>query len=329
MIDDKIRVRLSDSVETALKWGEGVLLTLHQCRGKVQSRKVQIFQEQVQGPAQPRATQVRGQRRQQLDIALDTSGWIETLHSNRNLSPATGKSYEPLTPKHFSFNAPAGACPVCHGLGQKMVFDEGLVVPDQEKSLEQGAILPWRRGGKRMVVYYKSMLRGVAAHYRAKSRERLTKICRRISSRCCSGARAETEIEFTFWRAGKTSKVTRPVRRSDSEPGTAVSGERKRIHAEPAEGFMSPQFCDACKGQRLKPEILAVTTGKEVQSPKSKVQGQPETPECELQLRPQAPEEAAEFARPHSGTFHSRVFRSWMSARFRSNGRTSFLPSSS
>src|SRR5689334_23694176 len=40
---------------------------------------------------------------------------------------------EPLTPKHFSFNAPSGACPVCHGLGQKMVFDEGLIVPDVEK----------------------------------------------------------------------------------------------------------------------------------------------------------------------------------------------------
>src|SRR5437660_2410757 len=94
-----------------------------------------------------------------------SNGWIETLHSNRNLSPATGKSYEPLTPKHFSFNAPSGACPVCHGLGQKMVFDEELVVPDPEKSLEQGAILPWRRGGKRMVAYYKSLLRGITSHY--------------------------------------------------------------------------------------------------------------------------------------------------------------------
>ena len=73
-------------------------------------------------------------------------------------SPATGKSYEPPTPKHFSFNAPAGACPVCHGLGQKMVFDEGLVVPDPEKSLES-AVQPWRRAGKRMIIYYKAMLR--------------------------------------------------------------------------------------------------------------------------------------------------------------------------
>ncbi|MGH7971213.1 MAG: excinuclease ABC subunit UvrA, partial [Limisphaerales bacterium] len=131
VMDEKVRIRLSDSVETALKWGEGVLRTLHQ-------------------PPEPSGPSGTSQP------ASNPVPWLETLHSNRNLSPATGKSYEPLTPKHFSFNAPAGACPVCHGLGQKMVFDEELVVPDPEKSLEQGAVLPWRRGGKRIVVYYKA-----------------------------------------------------------------------------------------------------------------------------------------------------------------------------
>src|SRR5581483_10508136 len=171
VIDDKIRVRLSDSVETSLRWGNGVLLALHE--------------------AQP------------------GTGWVETLHSNRNLSPATGKSYEPLTPKHFSFNAPAGACPVCHGLGQKMVFDEGLVVPDQEKSLEQGAVLPWRRGGKRMVVYYKAMLRAVAGHYQASLETPYKDLPDDFKRKLLQGTGAE-EIEFTFWRAGKPSNIKRP-----------------------------------------------------------------------------------------------------------------------
>ncbi len=154
VIDERIRVRLSDSVETALKWGEGTLLTLHQLPdgdGKGDGK--------VSG-AKPKAegTAPNGHS------GATSSIWLETLHSNRNFSPATGKSYEPLTPKHFSFNAPVGACPTCHGLGQKMVFDADLVVPDPEKSLEGGAVLPWRRGGKRMIVYYKSMLRAVAAH---------------------------------------------------------------------------------------------------------------------------------------------------------------------
>src|SRR5436309_993089 len=130
VIDDKIRIRLSDSVETALKWGEGRLLLLHQPPG------------------------------------LETASWTQTLYSNRMHSPATGQSFDAPTPQHFSFNSPFGACPVCHGLGQKMVLDEGLIVPDPEKSLEQGAILPWRRGGKRMVAYYKSLLSALAGHYR-------------------------------------------------------------------------------------------------------------------------------------------------------------------
>ena len=173
VIDEKIRVRLSDSVETALRWGQGVLLTLHQlpdAESKVQSPKPKVGTRETDAVPESgithhasRITAPTSPNHQ--PSTLNPSAWVETLHSNRNLSPATGKSYEPLTPKHFSFNAPAGACPVCHGLGQKLVFDESLMVPDPDKSLEQGAVLPWRRGGKRMVVYYKGLLRGVAAHY--------------------------------------------------------------------------------------------------------------------------------------------------------------------
>jgi excinuclease ABC subunit A len=234
VIDDKIRVRLSDSVETALKWGEGVLLTLHQ----------------EPGAAPQAATPATG----------STANWTETVHSNRNLSPATGKSYEPLTPKHFSFNAPAGACPVCHGLGQKMVFDEGLVVPDAEKSLEQGAVLPWRRGGKRMIVYYKGLLKGIASHC-GQSLETPYKDLPDDFKKVLMHGTGETEVDFNFWRAGKISKVTRPFE------GVVHNLERLYVESESEftrnrlKAFMSPQFCDACNGRRLKPEILAVRLG--------------------------------------------------------------------
>src|SRR5439155_14384199 len=134
--------------------------------------------------------------------------WIETLHSNRNYSPATGKSFETLTPKHFSFNAPAGACPVCHGLGQKLVLDETLIVPDPEKSLEGGAILPWRRGGKRMVVYYKAMLRGLAGHYGVSLEAPYKDLPEHFKEALMHGS-GQTDIEFHFWRAGKVTAVKR------------------------------------------------------------------------------------------------------------------------
>jgi excinuclease ABC subunit A len=244
VIDDKIRVRLSDSVETALKWGEGILLTLHQLaasESKVQSSKSKVEPEAgTQAAARPAGEE-----------------WIETLHSNRNFSPATGKSYEPLTPKHFSFNAPNGACPVCHGLGQKMVFDEQLVVPDSEKSLEQGAVLPWRRGGKRMIVYYKATLRAVAGHYNI-SLETPYKDLPEEFKRALLWGSGATEIEFTFWRAGKQSKITRPFEGVIPNLERLYHESESEFTKNRLKAFMSPQFCDACGGQRLKPEILAV-----------------------------------------------------------------------
>ncbi len=261
VMDDKVRVRLQDSVATALQWGEGVMLTLHQLsEPKVQSPKSKVGQ-----PLTPSLSPSDGKRVAEgraRGSSSQSDGWIETLHSNRMYSPATGKSYEPLTPKHFSFNAPSGACPVCHGLGQKMVFDEGLVVPDPEKSLESGAVLPWRRGGKRMIVYYKAMLRAIAGHYDQSLEQPYKDLSDDFKEILLHGSGA-TEIEFSFWRAGKASKVKRVFE--------GVLPNMERLYAESEseftrnrlKAFMSPQFCDACNGQRLKPEILAVTLGKQ------------------------------------------------------------------
>jgi excinuclease ABC subunit A len=260
VIDEKIRVRLSDSVETALKWGEGVLLTLHQTpENEGRGTRVEGRGAEVKGQPEGQGTVIGSVG------AQSSNGWIERLHSNRNLSPATGKSYEPLTPKHFSFNAPAGACPVCHGLGQKMVFDEGLVVPDPEKSLEQGAILPWRRGGKRMVTYYKGLLRGVAAHYE-QSLEKPYKDLPEDFKRALLWGSGEAGIEFTFWRAGKMSKVKRPFEGVIPNLQRLYQESESEFTRNRLKGFMAPQFCDACDGQRLKPEILAVRLGDLVQS---------------------------------------------------------------
>jgi len=227
VIDAKIRVRLSDSVETALKWGEGRLLVLHQ---------------------PPDA---------------DAASWQEMVLSNRLFSPETGQSFDRLTPKHFSFNSPFGACPVCHGLGQKLVFDETLVVPDPEKSLEQGAVLPWRRGGKRMIVYYKSMLRAVAQKYGQSLEVPYRSLPDEFKSVLLRGSGAE-EVEFHFWRAGKLSKVTRPFEGVIPNLHRLYQESESEFTRNRLKAFMSPELCDACGGRRLKPEILAVTLGDSV-----------------------------------------------------------------
>ncbi len=247
VMEDKVRVRLQDSVETALRWGQGVIVTLHQVA------------EGRAGSPLP-AARGKGSDGAHGVTRPTNEEWIETLHSNRMYSPGTGKSYEKPTPKHFSFNSPNGACPVCHGLGQKMVFDEGLVVPDTDKSLEQGAVLPWRRGGKRMIVYYKAMLKAVATHY-GQDLEAPYKNLPDDFKRVLMRGSGNTEITFYFARAGKVSTVKRPFE--------GVLPNLERLYAESEseftrnrlKAFMSPQFCDACEGKRLRPEILAVTLG--------------------------------------------------------------------
>jgi excinuclease ABC subunit A len=239
VIDDKIRVRLGDSVETALRWGNGVLLALHQLPAAAN----------VGSPKNNVPARSDGHR----------DHWVETLHSNKMCSPATGKSFDPPTPKHFSFNAPAGACPVCHGLGQKMIFDENLAVPDPELTLES-AIQPWRRSGKRMNIYYKALLRSVAAHFGVSLETPYKNLPDEFKKVLLNGS-GEDEIEFKFWRAGKVSSISRPFE------GVLPNLERLAMESESEfvrnrlKQYMSPQFCDACKGKRLKPEILAVTLG--------------------------------------------------------------------
>jgi excinuclease ABC subunit A len=238
VIDEKIRVRLGDSVQTALRLGEGVMFTLHQLPSL--------------SPSDGERAGVRG-------ASAQSETWIETLHSNKMCSPATGKSYDPPTPKHFSFNAPAGACPVCHGLGQKMIFDDALVVPDMDLPLD-GAIQPWRRAGKRLIIYYKAMLRSVAAHFNVSTETPYKDLPEDFKKVLLHGSGAD-DIEFKFWRAGKISSITRPFE------GVLPNLERLATDSESEfirtrlKAYMSPQFCDACRGRRLKPEILAVTLG--------------------------------------------------------------------
>jgi excinuclease ABC subunit A len=195
-------------------------------------------------------------------LASTTDGaWLETLHSNKMCSPATGKSYDPPTPKHFSFNAPAGACPVCHGLGQKMVFDEHLVVPNFDEPLES-AIQPWRRAGKRMNIYYKAMLRSVAGHFNVDLQTPWKDLPENFKTVLLNGS-GEENVEFKFWRAGKVSSIDRPFE------GVLPNLERLATESESEfirnrlKAYMTPQFCDVCGGKRLKPEILAVTLGGE------------------------------------------------------------------
>jgi excinuclease ABC subunit A len=175
------------------------------------------------------------------------------------VSPATGQTFEPPTAQHFSFNSPRGACPVCHGLGQKRVFDPALIVPDPTKSLEDGAVHPYRRlGGKRMVSYYKGLLKGMASHYGVAMDRPWKDLPADFHQKLLHGTGPE-EIAFWFQHAGAPRQTRKPFE--------GILPNLERLYAESESEFtrnrlkayMTLAPCDACHGQRLRPELLAVT----------------------------------------------------------------------
>ena len=220
VITDKIRSRLTDSVELALKEGGGVLIVLFQ--------------------------------------ADTETAWTEKLYSEKHACPDCGVSIEKLTARHFSFNSPYGACPDCSGLGSKLVFDESLVVPNPELSIEDGAIPPWRRGGRRLILYYKALLRAVAKQCEF-SLETPFKDLSADMRRLLLHGSGDKDMTFGYWRGGAFRKYEKPfegvlpnLARRYTETDSDFTRQRLR-------DYMSKQSCPTCKGARLRPEILACT----------------------------------------------------------------------
>lgn len=173
--------------------------------------------------------------------------------SSKLACPKCGTAMEELEPRLFSFNAPAGACPQCMGLGTQMVFDPALIVPEESLSLDQGAIRPWVDSR-----YYTQLLQTVAevAGFSTKIPWRdLPEEARQIVFHGYSG-----RVHFTFRGPyGRTREddvryigvldvLTRRLREAETD--------RQR---EEIDEYMSARPCAACGGQRLRPEALAVT----------------------------------------------------------------------
>jgi excinuclease ABC subunit A len=225
LVQDKVRIRLADSVETALRWGEGVLLILCQ---KPEDRDAEI--------------------------------WEEWTRSNRLYSPETGKTFERLEAKHFSFNSLCGACESCHGLGQQMEFDLDLIIPDRKKSLEDGAVASWHKVPKSQIAVHLGMLKDLAAHYHQSMEAPYKNLKPSFHEALLYGSGDEL-IDFHTGKMGSRRVSSRTFE------GVIPSMERQFEESESEtsrnrlKGFMSPVACEACQGLRLRPEVLAATLG--------------------------------------------------------------------
>jgi excinuclease ABC subunit A len=216
-IEPGLRSRLTDSIELALREGDGRLTALVERAGSPP----------------------------------------EEIHfSEKNACLTCQRAFEDLSPSHFSFNSPHGACPACLGLGVRPVFDESRVVPDPSRSLRQGAIQAWRRGGRRLILYYNTLLRGLAKQFGFSLDTPYQDLPGDVRHLLMKGSGEET-VETVRWSRGAWRKSRKPfegvlpnlerrLRETDSE---SVRQALRRYQVR--------QPCDACGGRRLRPEVLA------------------------------------------------------------------------
>jgi excinuclease ABC subunit A len=185
----------------------------------------------------------------------------EVLFSEHLACPDCGVSYPEIEPSLFSFNSPQGACSACGGLGTQLAIDPDKVVPRQELSLREGAIRPWEQ---RTSAYYYPVLEALAEHYQFDLRTPFQKLPASIQKIILYGS-GETSIRFYYDQEGRRETYAKPFE------GVIPNLERRYketnsgyIHEEISE-YMVTTPCPTCKGNRLKPESLAITlSGKSI-----------------------------------------------------------------
>jgi excinuclease ABC subunit A len=215
-----VRTRLADSVETALKLADGIMLVLVQ--------------------------------KTDADVKNGGNGdWQQVIYSEKfACSKHPQCSLSELSPRLFSFNSPYGACKQCDGLGTILEFDPDLIVPDKSVSLENGAIDAWRKGGKRMNIFYNRLIKRFCRNVgisKASPFELIPQDIRRVLMFGTSDADwKKYGMEFE----GVIPNLTRRWKTTTSEYVKA------RLHS-----YLSEQPCRSCHGARLCPEASAVTIG--------------------------------------------------------------------
>jgi excinuclease ABC subunit A len=191
-------------------------------------------------------------------VTIDVVGGEPQTFSERFACPEHGVGLPELQPRVFSFNSPHGACPRCTGLGAQQEIDPDLLVPDPALSIGEGALVPWSLGSSS---YYESIIQAIAERYEIDLDTPWFKLSEEQQNLFLYGTNGD-KIYVTYRNRmgrrraymlafeGIVPSLERRYKETDS------SQQRERI-----EEYMSFRPCPACKGARLRPEVLAVTVG--------------------------------------------------------------------
>ena len=182
----------------------------------------------------------------------------ERTYSEHMACHDCGISFEELEPRSFSFNSPFGACPDCSGIGTKLEVDEELVIPNDELSINEGAIAPW--SGGQSSEYFSRLLEGLAGEIKFSMDTPWKKLSVKAKEAVLYGSDYEVHVKYKN-RYGRVRNYTTGfegivsfVERRHSETDSDFSRDKY-------EAYMRETPCPVCKGSRLKPEVLAVTIG--------------------------------------------------------------------
>ena len=188
---------------------------------------------------------------------LDLIDSGEIFFSQKAACTQCGISIPALTPQMFSFNNPQGACSECGGLGTKRYFDPDLIIPDQNLSLREGAIVPW---ANRHSVYFTQMLDSLCQHYQIDIYTPLKDLPKKVQEVLLYGS-GDEEIKFYYEKDDRRYYHSRPFE------GVIPNLDRRYHETESyhirdeIERYMSIRPCPVCGGARLKPISLAVKVG--------------------------------------------------------------------
>jgi len=228
VVKEGIRKRLADSIEVALKYGNGIVVV---------DKLVDREKVSLRGGRSPKDA-------------------FPKTFSEKFSCPTCGISLDEITPRIFSFNSPYGACPVCDGLGDKLEFDADLIIPDRNLSIIEGAIVPWNSAA----TYYMQKLEAVGAEYGFDMSTPIKKLSKKQLNVILFGTGEKTvKYKYTmqrgYWEHESTFEgVVNNLRRRYLE--TKSEHVRFALYR-----YMSSVPCPACRGQRLRPESLAVKIG--------------------------------------------------------------------
>lgn len=221
VVKEGIRQRLTDSVETALRLGSGIIVIDYVDKDEKDPSRRQPFSEKRSCPNDH-------------ELELDE-----------------------IEPRTFSFNAPYGACPECTGIGYKLEIDPELVVPDTGKSLGDGAVEPWNMS-KTQSQYYGHLLDGLADELGFSMDTPWKDLPDTVREAVLYGHNFKVKVSYRN-RWGRTREystgfegVVRALMRRHDETDSAMM---KQYY----ESYMREVPCAVCHGRRLKPEVLAVT----------------------------------------------------------------------